>query len=248
MNAKHFAAACAILAMAVPAALAQDMGFVFPDPVFANITIDGEFGDWEGIEPAAVDPAGDGGAHFDFAAVYLANDNEYMYFRIEFTEPQPYGDFSWFVNTGFDMDLNGSTGFPWGGGTGAEFVVQGASIFDQRDCDWICIEGEASPENNWGAFAYADVAPFDLTTDVEFAVRRDLQYLNDADGLPGLTNPDGSLLFEAPFEEFIVIFETENEEYNSVEWVPDIDPASGEAGIFYSFAEGVPVPEWSVHE
>lgn len=227
-----------------PTSFAQDMGIVDAQATFKTITIDGDFGDWEGIAPACTDAEGDGGAHFDFAAAYLANDDEYLYFRITFAEPSAYPDAFWFMNVGFNSDVDSSTGFDWGVGAGAEFVVQGPKLFDQRSGNFNDTEFQ-SEENDWGAFAYADVAPMETTTDVEFALRRDIVFENDENGMPGLLNPDGAPLFE--FEDFIVVFETEDLDYNWVEWMPDRD-SNNQSGVYYIFATGpVSVSSWQLH-
>jgi len=227
----------------------EEEGFIFVDSVYATITIDGDMSDWADIPVIYEDTIGDGGEHFDFAAAYIANDANNLYIRVTFAEPEPYGEYPWFLNIGFDTDLNPNTGFGWAPGFGAEWVVQGASVFDQRDCEFVCIEGETGPENNWGAFYFVDVAPLEETTDFEVAIPRDLTFVNDENGLPGLSNPDGSPLFDPAFDEFVMVFETEDAEFNSVEWMPNPNLVTGEAGIFFTFAETpASVEPWSVHE
>lgn len=224
-------------------------GFIFADPEYANITIDGDMSDWDGIDPVYIDSVGDGGEYFDFQAAYMVNDENNLYIRVTFAEPSPYGDFPWFLNIGFNTDWEASTGFGWAPGFGAEFVVQGEVIFDQRDCEFVCTIEPASPDNNWGAFYYVDVAPLDMTTDFEVAIPRDLRYENDENGQPGLSNPDGSLLFDPFFEEFIVVFETEDLDYAAVEWMPNPGVITNETGIWYGFAEPpATIDSWALYE
>lgn len=239
---------CMAILMAVPTFAQEEIGILFLDPVYATIAIDGDMSDWEDVEPAYIDTVGDGGEYFDFAAVYIANDADYLFIRVTFAEPEPYGDFPWYMNIGFDMDIDPATGFPWAPGFGAEFVVQGASVFDQRDCDFVCIDEPAGPENNWGAFYFVDVAPFELTTDFEVRIPRDLTFSNDAEGLPGLSIPDGSLLFDPVFDEFAIVIEAQDADFNSAEWMPNPDLGASQTGFWYSFAP-VPadVPSWDVH-
>jgi len=236
-----------LLCVSIFAATQEEEGFVFADSTYAEITIDGDMSDWSGIDPVYVDSVGDGGVHFDFAAAYIVNDNDNLYIRVTFAEPSPYGDYPWFLNIGFNTDLLASTGFGWAPGFGAEFDVQGASVFDQRDCEFVCTIEPAGPDNNWGAFYFVDVAPFEMTTDFEVAVPRSLRYENDENGMPGLSNPDGSLLFDDTFEEFIVVFETEDLTFAAVEWMPN--PGVTETGIWYAFADGpVEVDGWVLYE
>jgi len=244
MNAIEKGFFCIVLIGVASGAFAQDEGIVFPESVFKTITIDGDFSDWDGVPAACQDTVGDGGAFFDFAAAYLANDNEYLYIRITFAEPSPYPDAFWYTNVAFNTDLESNTGFDWGVKAGSEFDVQGASIFDQRSGNFNDTP-EQNEENNWGTFANVEVAPFETTTDIEIAIRRDLVYQNDENGLPGLLNPDGSLLLE--YEDFIVVFETEDLDYNGVEWMPNPD-ANGEAGILYMFAESpTSITHWPLY-
>ena len=48
-----------------------------------NIVIDGEMSDWTGISHIVEDPAEDGGG-IDILAVYITNDNENLYFRVDY--------------------------------------------------------------------------------------------------------------------------------------------------------------------
>lgn len=225
----------------------EEVGIVFPESVYRTIVVDGNVDDWDGIEPAYIDSVGDSnGSAFDFGAVYLANDNDYFYMRISFAEPAPFGDFGWLVNIPFNTDLDAGTGFGFAGLTGSEFFVQAGAIFDQRSGANFVDVPEQSADNNWGAFASAAMAPFAETMDVEISVRRDLTYSNDENGLPGLLNPDGAPLFEFP--DFIVLFEAEDPSFNSVEFMPNPDPAGGEAGLLYEFAPPpAAVDSWSIH-
>ena len=61
---------------------------IFKGPLpFRTINVDGDPGDWVGILPLIMDPKGD--ADFDIEdikAVYGANDNDFLYFLMEFYE------------------------------------------------------------------------------------------------------------------------------------------------------------------
>ena len=74
---------------------------------FASIQIDGDFSDWQGIEPVYVDPAGDSLSTTpgtDFTNFYLARDSDYLYLRFDFANglPQVGTDL---VDYGINIDL-----------------------------------------------------------------------------------------------------------------------------------------------
>ncbi|HOJ61528.1 MAG TPA: hypothetical protein PK878_14695 [bacterium] len=230
-----------------PLAFSQgEAGFIEATPVFANITVDGNVSDWEGIEPAYVDDIGDNaGSYFDYAAAYLANNNNYLFIRITFASEAPYGDYAYMTNIVFNTDLDRATGYGFAGLTGSEFFIQAGGVYDQRSGQNFVDVYEQTAENNYGAFAFADVAPFDNTTEVEIRLRRDLTFSNDANGMPGLLNPDNAPLFEYP--DFMILFEAETPEFSGVEFMPNADPAGGETGIYYTFAEGTGVEAWPLY-
>jgi hypothetical protein len=225
----------------------EEVGIVVAESVGARIVVDGNVSDWAGIKPAYVDTIGDGnGSEFDFAAAYVANDENYLYIRISFADIVPFGDAGYRVNIAFNTDFDPSTGFGFAGLTGSEFFIQSGGVFDQRSGVNFVDVYEQNAENNWGAFAFANTAPYEDTKDVEISLRRDLTFSNDANGLPGLLNPDNSPLFEFP--DFQILFEAEDPDFNSVEFMPNADPAGGQVGIEYTFAEGpVAVMEWGLY-
>ncbi len=225
----------------------EEVGIVFADSVAKRIVVDGDVSDWAGVEPAYVDTVGDGnGTEFDFAAAYLANDEDYLYIRISFADVVPFGEAGYRVNIAFNTDLDPGTGFGFGGQTGSEFFIQSGSVFDQRSGVNFVDVVEQNADNNWGAFATAETAPFEETKEVEIRLRRDLTFSDDENGLPGLLNPDDSPLFFFP--DFQVLFEAEDANFAAVEFMPNPDPEGGPAGIEYVFAEGpVSVDCWMVY-
>lgn len=231
----------------VPLAGAQgEAGYIEAAPVFANITVDGNVSDWAGIQPAYVDDTGDSAdSEFDYAAAYVANNNQYLFIRITFAATVPYGDAGYRTNIAFNTDLDRATGYGFAGLTGSEFFIQAGGVYDQRSGANFVDVKEQTAENNYGAFAFADVAPFDNTTEVEIRLRRDLTYSDDANGMPGLLNPDNAPLFEYP--DFMILFEAENPDFTGVEFMPNADPSGGETGIYYKFAEGTPVEAWPLY-
>jgi len=228
----------------------ESIGYLEAQSVYRAITVDGNIADWDGIQPACTDAVGDGGLYYDFQAAYLANDNDNFYIRLTFAEPEPYGSFFWYMNIGFDNDLDPSTGHRWLSNFGSEFNIQGRQVFDQRCGDWVCTINPASEDNLWGTFAYANVEPMNDANvkDIEISIRRDLVYKNMEDGQPGLSNPDESPLFDPKWNNFVLMFETEDENYQSVEWMPDPDPDTNEIGVFYTFAlPPASVNSWELH-
>ena len=74
---------------------------------FADITIDGDFSDWDDVPVAVEDPEGDNNNNLpmnDSIAVYLAKNNEYLFFRIDVAEILDDGGMSF----GFDIIFNAS--------------------------------------------------------------------------------------------------------------------------------------------
>lgn len=125
-----------------------------------GIVIDGEFDDWAGQVPALItDAPGNGGTGRDVIAVYLANDQNNLYVRIESANADPYdGD----EYSGVDRDNNGATGFNlFGSGIGSELLVAGASLYGQNAGGFN--EGAATPASvAWG--------PFVATDNLEYAI------------------------------------------------------------------------------
>ncbi|MGC9329072.1 MAG: hypothetical protein ACP5I1_15675 [Candidatus Hinthialibacter sp.] len=245
---KRFCALTTILFLGFHLAPCQEeWGVLLADPVYRIISVDGDVSDWDGVNPAYIDSIGDqNGSPFDFAAAYIANDENNLYIRISFAEPSPFGESGWLVNVVFNTDLDAGTGYGFAGLTGSEFFIQSGGVFDQRSGQNFVDVVEQTAENNWGAFASADTAPYEETRDVEIALARDLTFSDDENGLPGLLNPDDLPLFEYP--DFIILFEAENLEYASVEFMPNADPNGGESGLLYEFA-GKPakVPVWDLY-
>ena len=52
---------------------------------FKHISIDGSFDDWAGIQPVLRDPS-DTTNSIDYAAVYVANDADFLYLRLTLHE------------------------------------------------------------------------------------------------------------------------------------------------------------------
>ncbi len=125
-----------------------------------GIVIDGNFDDWDGQVPALItDVTGDGGTGRDIVAIYLGNDQNNLYVRIQGANADAY-DGSEF--SGIDKDNNVATGFNlFGAGKGSETMVAGASVVGQAGGAFN--EGAATP----GSVPFG---PFVASTDIEYAI------------------------------------------------------------------------------
>ncbi len=88
--------------------------------VSAPIAIEGLYGDWEGISPVWIDPAGDNGSSLiDFGRLWIANDGEKLFLRFEVgTEIKLNADNSVTLYIDWDGDCETGSGIA---GIGADF-------------------------------------------------------------------------------------------------------------------------------
>ncbi len=125
-----------------------------------GIVIDGNVDEWDGQVPALVlDASGDGGTGRDVQAVYLANDQNNLYVRIQSYNSDGY-DGSEF--SGIDGDNSSLTGFSlFGGAFGSDTLIAGASVY-----------GETTGNFNSGSAVPGSVpfGPFVASTDIEYAI------------------------------------------------------------------------------
>ncbi|MFH1500301.1 MAG: fibronectin type III domain-containing protein, partial [Verrucomicrobiota bacterium] len=140
---------------------------------YAGITIDGSFADWPASALVWSDPAGDhGSAASDLKAVWIANDRDHVYFRIETWNTHDFhaqGN-----NLYLDADRSVATGFdPFGAGlVGSELLMQGDGLFSQKLGGW-----------NDGYAASVAIAPYaTATTSWEWRIPRDLAHPASAGG------------------------------------------------------------------
>ncbi len=76
----------------------------------APIAIDGAFSDWSAVAPALADTAGDAGASgIDMTAVHLADDDEFLFIRVEFVSELDLAEFN-ALRLYLDTDNNNATG------------------------------------------------------------------------------------------------------------------------------------------
>ena len=148
---------------------------VIPIQAPPAIEIDGAFGDWNGIAPLHVDPAGDAGAALaDFTEILATNDSQNLYLRLK--SATPYAFTSNHHGVFIDTDGDSATGYSFLG-VGSEVLLQGRRLFDQRNGSFNA--GELP--------VLLDLAPMTATTDVEIAIPLDARH------------GDGSLVFPRGF-------------------------------------------------
>jgi len=151
MKAKNFAAAMAWLAVSA----VGTAGTWAP-----GIVIDGNFDDWEGIPAVITDPIGDVSSGRDVKAIYMANDTQYLYVRIESDNSEAY---AWSEYLGIDGDNSTASGYNlFGLGIGSDLLVSGASMFSQTTTSFN--SGDANP-NLLPAFG-----PYSASTNVELKI------------------------------------------------------------------------------
>ncbi len=106
----------------------------FPLPA-RTITLDGNASDWDGISPILSDPSGDstGGLGTDIKSVYLAQDSNYVYWRMDIYDApfdlyneannRPRGPGIVFYSIDVNHNyLGGVTEQPWGGAPGYSYI------------------------------------------------------------------------------------------------------------------------------
>jgi hypothetical protein len=126
-----------------------------------GIQIDGSFDDWDGQVPVLVtDPSGDGGSGRDIKAVYLANDSQYLYVRIESYNSNVYDGNE---IAGIDGDNNSATGYNlFGAGIGSDTLVAGASVYGEKSGQYNSGAANPSTLSAWG--------PSSSTTNIEYRI------------------------------------------------------------------------------
>src|SRR5213082_2783089 len=173
---------------------------------FKHITIDGSFNDWAGIQPVVIDPM-DTTSSIDYAAVYIANDADYLYLRITLHVP---GDpFTSRENIFIDADNDVATGCSFGG-IGSEMLIQGGLGYEER-------AGGFNDGFNFNGLDWA-AAPTVAATNFEVRISRRAAYTSAPPG-PVFTS-----------DTIAVVLEAETSNFSSVEFAPD----SG--GQTYTFA------------
>ncbi len=142
---------------------------------FASIAVDGYTDDWYGIAPLGVDAA-DQSSGRDLKAIYVANDANNLYIRIE-----SYNSIAFSGNDliGIDGDNTTATGFNlFATDIGSDLLVAGASMYGQTTTNFN--SGSATPSS------VAAFYPWQAATNVEVAIPLNTQIPGDiSQAFPG---------------------------------------------------------------
>ncbi len=180
---------------------------ITPQSTLATITVDGLTSDWPAGAKVQDDASGDnGGAASDIEAVWMANDSDYVYVRIDTYNSHDY--IAAFNNSYFDSDLKASTGFtPHSLLFGSEMLLQNSGVFSQKGGGF----NEGACTSSSGKTVSVAPASGNATT-WEWRIPRDLQH-------PG----GGGSVFSQPDQSFF--FFTTSDNAGFAEGAPD-DPST----------------------
>ncbi|MGF1573654.1 MAG: hypothetical protein ACFCU1_11365 [Sumerlaeia bacterium] len=131
-----------------------------------GITVDGDVKEWDGQVPAAIiDPQGDSAADGrDIIAIYLANDADNLYVRLQSDNAIAFDGNEFFAIDGDGDTLTTPTltGFNFLGlGAGTDTLIGGATVYGQSTGSFSIFS--ATPSN-------IPFAPGGATTDLEFSI------------------------------------------------------------------------------
>ena len=148
------------------------MGAFGYDPFFeeiiiptATITVDGDPGDWTGIDPLVSDPQGDDSPDYtgdDIRALYAAQDAEHLYLRMDLWEN---------VNTNFQNEQPPNDGFYLlfvSSNADFEYMFMGIT-YDSVESAWRLGNNESLPQG-LGGFEYVGVAGSVIELKIPFAM------------------------------------------------------------------------------
>lgn len=199
------------IAMCIPAADGLESRGSSP----ARMIIEGVYSDWSEVPIAFNDPANDNGSSVaDFANVWLANDEDYIYVRFDIGTLANLQTIDTPLRIYFDVDRSAATGWPVGN-IGSDFVL----LFPER----------RGAEQTSDTFDAADLGHSDLSlvsgptvagTEFELRVRRD-----------AIFPIRGTQIFAG--SDFDIVLEGQNGGGNAQEWAPD-----GPVGHTYTLATG----------
>jgi hypothetical protein len=106
---------------------------ITPHGTAATITVDGDGSDWPAGAKVYDDVSGDNaGAPSDIKAVWIANDADYIYLRVDTWNSHDYA--AAYNNTYIDADLSGATGFhPNSLPFGSELLLQNTGVYSEKN-------------------------------------------------------------------------------------------------------------------
>ncbi|HYG23106.1 MAG TPA: Ig-like domain-containing protein [Verrucomicrobiae bacterium] len=157
-----------------------------------GITIDGSFGDWEGVTPIYSGPEGMDGAA-DFKEIYMFDDADFYYFRVTLWHdiPASAGQFPAYVNMFFNTDADPNTGYS---AIGSELLIQSGFSYQQKNGGFN--EG-AINGLNWLSLPAAP------GTDFEFRFSKDATFASD--GTPVFPTNTITFLFQGMTPGFVAV-------------------------------------------
>ncbi len=113
---------------------------------FAVVLVDDQRAEWAGIAPVHIDPTGDqGSAPIDLGAIYLANDDDYVYALIQVGALVNLQSLSQPLRLHFDTDQNSATGYAVSG-IGSDLLIEfsgfgtGAEVYEQTAAEFYATE------------------------------------------------------------------------------------------------------------
>jgi hypothetical protein len=140
-------------------------------PFRASILIDGDFGDWTGIDPVATDALESEG--YEFHQFWAANDDEFLYLRFSFHENIGQLPVDYFYQIFIDGDKDPSSGF--------SVSTIGSSMMIENGSAWMQVGGEF----NEGSVPNVDFQLAPTEASAEFECRISLS--SSKDDVPLLT-------------------------------------------------------------
>lgn len=173
---------------------------------FKHITVDGSFGDWNGVPIAYTEADGATNA-IQYENIYIANDETNLYIRFTLYAPRPDAFANSYDNIFIDTDTNSATGYPVAG-IGSEMLIQWGGGYQEKNGGFN--EGGINGLG-WNLAGSPDSTGFELSISLGATYA--------SDGTPVFTTNTIALLLEG-----------DNTSYASTEFAPP----SG--GLIYTFA------------
>ena len=173
---------------------------------------DADRDDWGEVPNYELDPAIDAGPEIDYVAVFVANDDENVYFRFGFVDATPETP-EWFGsrhNVYLDIDRSRDTGFIGSGNflsVGADYLLQGPILYEFAGAD----------QEQWGWNQIA-VNPWDDSTSEDIETLVPIELIEDT-------------------PEFDFILNGANTNIDTEDFYPD-NATGGEEGEFFTYELG----------
>lgn len=141
---------------------------------YATINVDGDGSDWTGIAASYTGPSG---GTVNINQVFVANDSDYLYLRVQFVSSvNPQLDSG--LSLSIDTDNTLGTGFPIWGYLGAEISWSNDSAFDQRSGGW---------NDGWVSSANAAIGLYNsFITEQEYRISLSATFLDSTNVFPAL--------------------------------------------------------------